>query len=47
MIKYYEASINKYNDIESMHNLVFYYEMINQNNEVAKEYYNDLISKIT
>jgi len=39
MIKYYEASINKYNDIESMHNLAFYYEMINQHNELAKKYY--------
>lgn len=39
MVKYYEMAIDKCNNIDAMHNLAFYYEMINQNDELAEKYY--------
>lgn len=45
MIKYYEMAINKCNDVNAMHNLAFYYEMINQNNELAEKYYLMILDK--
>jgi hypothetical protein len=46
MIHYYEMVIHKYEHIDAIHNLIFYYQNIEKNNEKTNKYF-EMLMKLT